>query len=103
MRTKFPASLVATKRSFTSALPQPAEIPSRHRAYVSLSMEDVKTLRRIGWNWTAFVSMRSIFPELSNSVVAKNALARASSDFIMSFFGAKNAELMQRRFLVFPG
>lgn len=45
--------------------------PVLHRSYVSLSMKNIKTFWRVGWNRAAFYFMQDIFPKLLRSLNGK--------------------------------
>lgn len=74
-----------------SALSHPTVIPARHRAYEILLTKDVKMLRCIGRYRASLGSVWVIFRQLSNSFVAKRAIACSSSAAGMSIFSAKKA------------
>lgn len=53
---------VAVDYLSVSALLQVVTVPARHRSYVFLSLEDVETLRNIGWYCAALDSSEVSFP-----------------------------------------
>lgn len=76
--------------------------PDLHRANAFLPTEDFNSLRRMCWYCASIDCLWRIFPELSNSFVAKMAIACASRDFGMFLFSSKKAEIMNRGFAVLP-